>query len=89
MLKGGYSEMGWQYGEIMKKEGFNLSEPSDEKVILAKKSEDEVKKYFPEILDEIRGFSDATGVKYYKVMSLILTVSVAPSLIALLPASTP
>jgi len=79
MLKGDYSEMGWQYGEIMKKEGFDLSEPSDSKVILAKKSEDEVKKYFPEIIDEMRGFSETSGVKYYKVMSLILTVGVVPS----------
>jgi len=79
MLKGDYSEIGWQYGEIMKKEGFDLSEPSDEKVILAKKSEDEVKKYFPEILDEMRGFSETSGVKYYKVMSLVLTLGIAPS----------
>jgi len=78
-LKGDYYEMGWQYGEIMKQEGFDLSEPTDEKIILAKKSEGEVKKYFPEILDEMRGFSEATGVKYYKVMSLVLTVGVAPS----------
>jgi len=79
MLKGDYYEVGWQYGEIMKQEGFNLSEPTNEKLVLAQESEDEVKKYFPEILDEMRGFSDATGVKYYKVMSLVLTVGVAPS----------
>ena len=78
-LKGDYYEMGFQYGQLMKKQGFDLAEPSDAKIILAKASEDEVKKYFPEILDEIRGFSDATGVMYYKVRSLILTVSVAPS----------
>lgn len=79
VLKGDYYEMGWQYGEIMKREGFDLSEPIDEKVILAKKSEEVVKKYFPEILDEMRGFSEAAGVRYYKVMSLVLTVGVAPS----------
>jgi len=79
MLKGDYYEMGKQYGEIMKKEGFDLSEPSDKKIILAQESEDEVKKYFPEILDEMRGFSAASGVEYYKVMSLVLTVGVAPS----------
>jgi len=79
ILKGNYYEMGWQYGEIMKKQGFDLSEPSESKIILAQESENEVEKYFPEILDEIRGFSDASEVTYYKVMSLVLTVSVAPS----------
>jgi len=79
MLKGDYYGMGWQYGEIMKKEGFDLSEPSDKKIILAQESEDEIRKYFPEILDEMRGFSEATGVNYYKVMSLVLTVGVVPS----------
>ena len=71
--------MGRQYGEIMKQEGFNLSEPSNSKLILAQESEDEVRKYFPEILDEMHGFADATGVKYYKIMTLVLTVGVVPS----------
>lgn len=58
-VKGTYYEMGFKYGAILYKHGFRVTQQSSEKLDFGRKSEAEVKRVFPEVLEEIRGFTDA------------------------------
>lgn len=58
-VKGTYYEMGYEYGSVLYKHGFRVSEQSVEKLDFGRESEKEVKRVFPEILEETRGFADA------------------------------
>jgi len=73
-VKGTYYEMGYQYGTIIYKHGFRVSEQSAEKLDFGKKSEKEVKRVFPEILEEIQGFADACHASYEQVAAFILSI---------------
>lgn len=56
--------MGNRYGKALYKHGFRVQAQPNEKLDFARRSEDEVKRVFPQILDEIRGFADACGAPY-------------------------
>lgn len=73
-VKGTYYEMGYRYGSILYKRGFRISEQTTEKLDFGKRSEKEVKRVFPEILEEIRGFADACHASYKNLASVILSV---------------
>jgi predicted choloylglycine hydrolase len=73
-VKGTYYEMGYQYGTIIHKHGFRVSEQSAEKLDFRKKSEKEVKRVFPEILEEIHGFADACHASYEHLAAFILSI---------------
>ncbi|MCJ7422799.1 C45 family autoproteolytic acyltransferase/hydrolase [Candidatus Bathyarchaeota archaeon] len=77
VLKGTYYEMGHKYGALLfkhGKHGFRISEQPDEKLKFGKESEAEVRRVFPEILEEIRGFADACHARYEDVSAFILSI---------------
>jgi predicted choloylglycine hydrolase len=73
-LKGTYYKMGFKYGTVLHKQGFKLPPCSERKMALGLQSEKIVKQFFPEILEEIRGFSDACKTDYAELASFILTI---------------
>jgi len=73
-LSGTYYDMGFQYGTVLYKQGFRVSEQSSERLSLGKECEKEVKRIFPQILDEIQGFADACHGSYDQLAALILSV---------------
>lgn len=58
-VKGSYYDMGFKYGTVLNEHGFKLENQSKEKLDFGSESEPEVKRVFPEILEEIKGFADA------------------------------
>ncbi len=66
--------MGHKYGSVLYKHGFRISKQSDEKIDFGRRSEEEVKRVFPEILEEIRGFADACHALYEDLSAFILTI---------------
>ncbi len=73
-VRGTHYEMGYGYGTIAQKKGFKVPEQTKEKMEFGRHSEDEVKKIFPEILDEIRGFANACNASYEGLAAFILSI---------------
>lgn len=73
-IAGTYYEMGLQYGTGLYKHGFKLQKQPDEKLSFARECETEVKRVFPDILDEIHGFADGSHASYEHLAALILSV---------------
>lgn len=73
-LRGAYYEMGAKYGGRLAKHGFKLPQVDEETLALGMKCEEEVKRVFPEILDEVRGLAEAIHEPYGKAAAFILTV---------------
>lgn len=73
-VKGSYYEIGYRYGTILYKHDFRILEQENEKLDFGRKSEKEVKRFFPEILEEIHGFSDACHSSYEQSAALILSI---------------
>jgi predicted choloylglycine hydrolase len=76
-VKGAYYEMGYSYGTILYRHGFRVPEQSTQKLDFGDKCEKEVKLFFPEILEEIRGFAAACHASYQQLAALILCVGVS------------
>ena len=74
IVKGTYYEMGHRYGAILYKHGFKVPEQSDEKLEFGRKSEGEVKRVFPDILEEIKGFADACHSSYEQVSAFMFSI---------------
>ena len=74
IVRGTYREMGRRYGTILHKHGFNLEKPSPEKLEFGKKSERELERVFPEVLEEIRGFAEGCHATYEDMMAFMLSV---------------
>ena len=73
-LRGTYHQMGTNYGTALRKHGFKLPAMSEESMVLATNCEVEVRRVFPDILDEIRGFAEAIQEPYEKLLAFILTI---------------
>jgi predicted choloylglycine hydrolase len=73
-LKGSYYDMGRNYGAILFKHGFRVTPQSKEKLDFAAKSEPEVKRVFPEILEEVRGFAEGCHSSYEDLSAFMLTI---------------
>ena len=58
----------------MYKHDFRVPEQKSEKLDFGRKSEKEVKRFFPEILEEIQGFSDACHASYEQLAALMLSI---------------
>ena len=74
IVKGSYYDMGYGYGTVLYKHGFRLEEQSTEKLDFGRKSEGEIKRIFPEILEEIKGFAEACHTSYEQATALIFGV---------------
>jgi predicted choloylglycine hydrolase len=57
-LTGGYYEMGWQYGALLRRAGFSPGEASEEQLRFSRECEAVVREHAPELLDELRGVAD-------------------------------
>jgi len=73
-VHGTYYEMGAKYGTALRKHGFKLHQVDEKTADLGMKCEEEVRKSFPEILDEMRGFAAGIQEPYERVAAFILTV---------------
>lgn len=73
-VKGTYYEMGYRYGTVLRKRSFELPPQSSEKLDLGGKCEREVRRVFPEILEEIGGLADACKLDYDRLASFILAI---------------
>ena len=73
-LRGTYHEMGMKYGTLLAKHGFKLPQVEESATALGMKCEEQVKRVFPEILEEVRGFAEAIHEPYEKLAAFILTV---------------
>jgi len=73
-IKGSYYDMGRSYGAILYRHGFRVTAQLEEKLVFATKSEPEVRRVFPEILDEIRGFAEGCHASYNEMAAFMLTI---------------
>lgn len=73
-IKGSYLEMGRSYGTLLYKHGFRVTAQPKEKLDFATKSEPEVRRVFPEILDEIRGFAESCHASYADMAAFMMTI---------------
>jgi predicted choloylglycine hydrolase len=74
IVKGSYYEMGYRYGTILFKHGFKVSEQTSEKLKFGRESEKEVKRVFPEILEETQGFADACHTSYEQLSTFLMSI---------------
>lgn len=75
-LRGSYYEMGLRYGTVLRKHDFKLPQLDAQTLALGNKCEDEVKRQFPDILEEIRGFADGCQLNHETLRTFITTVGV-------------
>lgn len=73
-VRGTYYEMGHRYGAILYKHGFRVKGQRTEILEFGRKCEREVKRFFPEILQEIQEFADACHASYEDLAYFILNV---------------
>lgn len=64
--------MGFRDGSLLFKRGFKIPTPSVERADFARNSEDEVRRIFPEILEEVSGFADACQGTYKDALAFVL-----------------
>ncbi len=73
-LKGGYYEIGNQYGQILKKSGFKPPPASEKKLEFVKKCEQIIRQKSPQLLRELRGVSEGGKFDAHLINSLALTL---------------
>jgi len=66
--------MGVKYGTALRKHGFKLPQVNQEIMALGLKCEEEVKRIFPDLLEETRGVADAIHEEYERLAAFVLTV---------------
>ena len=78
-LKGTHYEMGQHYASIIYKNGFRISQLpklTGKAIDFGKKSEIIVKKFYPEILEEVKGFADGCKGSYDFLVSFLLNIGI-------------
>jgi predicted choloylglycine hydrolase len=78
-VSGTYYEMGFRYGSLLFKHGvkLQLSETNSQNLTFGKECEKEVKRIFPDVLDEIRGLAEAFHISYERLSSFIFSIGVS------------
>jgi len=78
-VSGTYYEMGFRYGNLLYRHGvrLNLPEAKGETMTFGAECEKEVKRVFPDVLDEIRGFAEAYHISYERFSSFIFSIGVS------------
>jgi len=74
LVRGSYYDMGYRYGSILYKHGFRIGPQRAEKLDFGKRSEKDVQQFFPDILEEIRGFADACHTSYEDLSAFLFCV---------------
>ncbi|MEM3617681.1 MAG: C45 family peptidase [Candidatus Bathyarchaeia archaeon] len=89
-LSGTYYEMGFKHGRFMRRICYKPPKLPGERQKFAKECEIEVKRVFPEILEEFQGFADGCGVSYKELTAFIFTIGAEKhSSCSIFAASTP
>jgi predicted choloylglycine hydrolase len=73
-VRGTYYEMGYHYGKERVKKGFKMQTSSEDELAFANTSEAEIKRAFPEILQEIAGLADACDVPYEQAAAMLFNI---------------
>ncbi|TPN89302.1 C45 family autoproteolytic acyltransferase/hydolase [Aquimarina algicola] len=73
-LYGDFYEMGLKYGSLLHKNGFILPNISKEKKDFGLKSYEELKKFYPEVIEEINGFAKGIHEKPEQLGAFLLSV---------------
>ena len=73
-LEGSYYQMGYEYGEILRKVGFRLPEMSVRKLDLGRGCHEAVERFFPEALKEFKvcARDRLFGMKNKAILSIVL-----------------
>jgi predicted choloylglycine hydrolase len=71
-VEGAYYQIGADEGAVLYRRGFRVPVPSRERVSFGTGSEEEVRRIFPEVLDELRGSADGCQTSYEDVVALVL-----------------
>ena len=93
-LSGTYYEMGLEQGRSLREVGFSLPPPEKKALHFAKRCEEIIGQYMPELLDEIRGVADGAEIDYDAIMTLTTTAPFDPdempgcSIVAVVPERT-
>jgi predicted choloylglycine hydrolase len=66
--------MGHRYGMVLSKHGFRVLEQSKEKLDFGRDSEYHVKRVFPQVLEEIKGFADACKAPYEQLEAFMFGI---------------
>jgi predicted choloylglycine hydrolase len=78
-VKGSYYEMGFHYGTRLRRHGFKLPPQDPKAVEFGRRSEPEVRRVFPQIIDEFQGFADACGAEYESLLGFMLVIGTRSS----------
>lgn len=73
---GSYYEMGHKHGSALYRHGFRLPRQTHRAMEFGGESEHEVKRVFPKIEDELRGFADGCHARYEEFLAFTLTIGV-------------
>jgi len=73
-LSGTYYEMGLKYGRVLKRVGYVLPKLSEEALKFGKECETEVKRVFPEILEELQGLADGCNISFEGLKAFMFTL---------------
>jgi len=73
-LRGNYCDMGKRYGDLLYRHGFRVDEQPQEKLDFGRKSVPEVRRVFPEVLDEIQGFAEGCHSSYEQLSTFIMSI---------------
>ena len=76
-VRGTYYEMGYHDGRKRVKNGFRMPTSSEDELAFASASEAEIKRVFPEILQEITGLADACDVPYEQAAAMLFNIGVS------------
>jgi predicted choloylglycine hydrolase len=93
-LKGSYEHMGHNQGQLLREEGFTLPPPDNKMLQFAKRCEEIIHSYMPELLDEVHGVADGAHMPYNTIMTLTTTAPYDPhevpgcSIVAVMPERT-
>jgi predicted choloylglycine hydrolase len=68
--------MGFRYGSLLYRHGYRVPEASSKTLDFGRKCEKEVKRIFPDILEEIRGFADACHAAYEHLAAFVFSIGV-------------
>jgi len=79
-LKGSYYEMGRRYGSILSTAGFAVPRMPRGRLALGLECRNEVERFFPEILEELRGIADECSLEADRFTSWMLTLGLDASL---------
>ncbi len=73
-VRGTYYEIGYRYGKKRVKNGFKMPTSSEDELAFASASEAEIRRVFPEILQEITGLADACNASYEQTAAMLFNI---------------